>query len=316
MAAKIEEEIGKIVNSVETHMSKIYFGHNLVAKEIKEVDLGFVDLRPIEARRSAVIRTAEIDSTYCPDLESRAVEINGIPTIIMRKFDSSQGLDILYDQGKVTEEHGSQIGRLFAKAHSRAKTNTQISEIAYKSIFENWEELFFVSKSVANAVGNTITEENYSKVVNRIRKFLTENSTYFQERKNKNLMKQCHGDGHAGNMFVENEEVKIFDGIGFKDEFSFMDPISDVAFAIMDALARKRADVAKAIQIAYEKEISQSDPEGIERLLKFYICYRAFVRGQISTMIANQMAEKDEQEKMFKVARNYYNLALIYLPEA
>ncbi len=129
-------------------------------------------------------------------------------------------------------------------------------------------------------------------------------------------MKQCHGDGHAGNMFVENEEVKIFDGIGFKDEFSFMDPISDVAFAIMDALARKRADVAKAIQIAYEKEISQSDPEGIERLLKFYICYRAFVRGQISTMIANQMAEKDEQEKMFKVARNYYNLALIYLPEA
>lgn len=310
---KVEEKIGKIVNIVETHMSRLYFANYKVAKEIKDVDLVFVDLRSIEARRIAAIKTAEIDAAYCPDLGSMMVEIDGIPFIVMRKFDSSQELDRLYEKGEVTKEHAYQIGVLFAKAHSRAKTDDLISEIAYKSISANWEELFFVSKNVAMAVGKTITEEKYSKVIEGIRAFIAKNDSYFQERKNKGLMKQCHGDGHAGNMFVEHGQVKIFDGIGFKDEFSYMDPISDVAFPIMDALARGHADIAKAIKISYAVERCEADPDGVEKLLDFYICYRAFVRGQISTMMANGMSG-EEQEKMLQLARKYYDLAVEYLP--
>lgn len=312
---EVEEFIGQNVeNVIETHMSIIYIGHSLVAKEIKSVDLGFVDLRPIEARRITAMKTAEIDFAYCPDLESRAVEIKGSPFVIMRRFDSSQGLDRLYDDGKITAEHGKQIGILFAQAHRKAGTDIKIAEVAYQSIFANWEELFVVSRDVAQAVGKTISKEDYLIIIANIRAFMDENLSFFLKRRDGGFMRQCHGDGHAGNMFVEDGRVKIFDGIGFKDEFSFMDTISDLAFAIMDALARGRNDVAEKIKSSYVAERAE-DAEGVERLLGFYICYRAFVRGQINTMIGNGLVG-DDQEKAFQAARNYYKLAIQYCPRS
>lgn len=305
----IGEDVEKVV---ETHMSVIYLGYSSVAKEIKEVDLGFVNLRPIEVRRIAAKKTAEIDAAYCPDLGSRAAEIDGTPVIIMRRFDSSQGLDRLYDEGRVTVEHGRQIGNLFARAHQRARTDIEVADIAYRGIFANFEELFVVSRDVAQAIGKTITEEDYLVIVERVRVFMSDNLTFFIKRRDDGLMRQCHGDGHAGNMFVEGGEVKIFDGIGFKDEFSFMDTVSDLAFSVMDALARGRRDVAEAIKASYISARPE-DAEGVEKLLGFYICYRAFVRGQINTMIGNGLVG-EEQEKAFQAARNYYKLALEYCP--
>ncbi|MFA5013290.1 MAG: hypothetical protein WC520_01865 [Candidatus Paceibacterota bacterium] len=309
---EVKKIVGPIENIIETHMSKIYVGEGLVVKEIKAVDLGFVDLKSIEARRIAAAKTAEIDSAYCPDLGSRMVEVDDTPMIVMRRFDSSQGLDCLYERKEVTVEHGCQIGALFAEAHRRAKTNAQISEIGYTAIAGNWEELFSVTRDNAQAVDRTISEDDYCEIIRGVRAFIHENDPYFQERRDGGAMRQCHGDGHAGNMFVEEGEVKIFDGIGFEDRFSYMDPVSDIAFAIMDALARDREDVADAIRSSYVAARPE-DAEGVEKLLDFYICYRAFVRGQISTMIGNGMVG-EEQEKMFQVAGKYYNLALEYLP--
>ena len=308
----IEKIIGKIENTVETHMSIIYMGNKgLVAKKIKKVNLGFVNLESLEKRKETAMKTAQIDTAYCEDLGSRIVYIENEPMIIMRRFDSSKELSNLYNQEKITTEHARQIGTLFAKAHKKATTNTHISETGFKAISDNWEELFVVTRNVAQAVGKTISRKDYLAIVEKIRSFIFDNEIYFMSRKNNGFIRQCHGDGHAGNMFVEDGQVKIFDGIGFKDEFSFSDTIADVAFAIMDAIARDRKDIAEEIDISY-RERSQ-DSKGMDYLLDFYICYRAFVRGQVSTMIANEMEGK-EQVEMLEVARKYYNLAVEYLP--
>jgi len=310
---EVEAFIGEDVDHIgETHMSLLYFGHTKVAKYFKPVDLGFTNLCSVEARRTAAIKTAEIDSAYCPDLGSVAVEIAGNPFIVMRKFDSSKGLDRLYETGEVTKEHGRQIGIMFARAHKKAKTDEEISGIAYASISKNWEELFIVSRDFAKAIGKTISEESYREIISNIRAFIARNDSYFQARRDGGKMRQCHGDGHSGNMFVENDQVKVFDGIGFKNEFSYMDPISDVAFAIMDAIVRGREDIAKEIIDSYTVE--SNDIEGIEKLLSFYVCYRAFVRGQINTMIGNGLVGA-EQENVYEAARKYYALAVKYCPE-
>lgn len=310
--AEIKNVIGDIENTVETHMSIIYMGSKgLVAKEIKKVNLGFIDLISLEKREETAIKTAQIDTAYCEDLGSRVVHIANEPMIIMRKFDSSQGLDNLYEQGKVTIEHARQIGALFAEAHKKATTNAHISEIGFKAISDNWEECFVVSRDVAQAIGKTVSIRDYQKIVEKIRKFILDNKLYLISRRDNGFVRQCHGDGHAGNMFVEDGQVKIFDGIGFKDEFSFSDTIADIAFSIMDAVAKGKEDIAEEIKTSY-KEKSQ-DFEGIDRLLNFYTCYRAFVRGQVSTMIADGMEVK-EQAKMLETAKKYFNLAVEYLP--
>ena len=310
---EIKNVIGDIENTVETHMSIIYMGNReLVAKEIKKVNLGFVDLISLEKREETAIKTAQIDTAYCEDLGSRVVHIANEPMIIMRRFDSSQELDNLYEQGKVTIEYACQIGALFAEAHKKATTNAHISEIGFKAISDNWEECFVVSRDVAQAIGKTVSTRDYQEIIEKIREFIIDNELYFMSRKNDDFIRQCHGDGHAGNMFVEDRQVKIFDGIGFKDEFSFSDTIADIAFPIMDAITKDRKDIAEEIETSY-REKSQ-DSEGIDHLLNFYICYRAFVRGQVSTMIANEMEGK-EQAEMLETARKYYKLAIKYLPD-
>lgn len=310
--AEIKNVIGDIENTVETHMSIIYMGSKgLVAKEIKKVDLGFVNLISLEKREETAVKTAQIDTTYCPDLGSKVVHITDEPMIIMRRFDSSQELDNLYEQGNVTTEHACQIGALFAEAHKKATTNAHISEIGFKAISDNWEECFVVSRDVAQAIGKTVSTGSYQKIVEKIRKFILDNKLYLISRRDNSFIRQCHGDGHAGNMFVEDGQVKIFDGIGFKDEFSFSDTIADIAFPIMDAVAKGKEDIAEEIKTSY-KEKSQ-DFEGIDRLLNFYTCYRAFVRGQVSTMIADGM-EGETKTEMLETASKYYNLAVKYLP--
>lgn len=308
---QIEQVIGKIEKTIETHMSIIYLGDKgFAAKEIKQVDLGFVNLIPIEKRRDAVNKTAQIDKAYCPDLNSRAIEIGGTPMIIMRKFDPANGLDKLYEQGKVTLQMAEQIGNLFSEAHKKSKTDIQISEIGYKAISDNWEDSFFVVKK-ALAIGRTIAREDYDEIVKRVRRFLLKKRDYLLMRKNNGFIRQSHGDGHAGNMFFENGVVKIFDGIGFKDEFSYIDLVADIAFATMDALAHGRVDIAEVIVKAYTEK--SGDAEGINQLLDFYICHRAYVRGQCSTMISNGMIGESQKE-MLDAGRKYFDLALKYLP--
>lgn len=310
---EVEKIIGKIEAIKRTPMAILYLGKEKVVKEFMDKNFSLVDLRPLARRQDVVARTVEIDAVYCKDLRSRAVKIADIPMVLMRRFDSSGGLDKLYVQGKVTKEHAIQIGVLFAKAHIKARTNKQISEIGYKAISSNWEELFVTTKDIAKAIDRTIPQANYQKIVNKIRKYISTNTDYMKMRRDSGFIRQCHGDGHAGNMFIEDGLVKIFDGMGLKAEYSYADVIADVAFAVMDALAHGRLDVAEEIKTSYTKR--SGDIEGVERLLNFYICYRAFVRGQVSTMISNGM-ENEEKEKMLKSARKYYDLAVKYPPDA
>lgn len=308
---KIEQVVGKIDKIVETHMSLIYMGDKgLVAKEIKAVNLEFVDLIPIEKRRDTIEKTAQVDRMYCPDLNSRVIEIDGIPMIIMRRFDSTKTLDKLYERGKVTLKMAKQIGSLFAEAHKKSKTNIQLSEIGNKAISDNWEDSFRVVEK-ALAIGRVISSKDYEKIVKGVRSFILKNKDYLALRKNNGFIRQVHGDGHAGNMFVENGVVKIFDGIGFGDEFSCVDLVGDVAWAIMDAIAHDKMDIAETIVKTYTEK--SGDVEGIEKLLDFYICHWAFVRGQCSTIISNGMTGGSQKE-MLDTASKYFDLAVKYLP--
>ncbi len=309
---KIEQVIGKIDKIIETHISIIYMGDKgLVAKEIKAVDLGFVDLRPIKKRRESIKKTAQVDRIYCPDLNSVATEIYGIPMIIMRKFDPESTLDKLYEQGKINLEMAEQIGRLFDRAHRKSKTNIRISEKGNKAISDNWEDSFRDVREKALAVGRSISSEDYEKITKAVRDFILKNKEYLTMRKDNGFIRQVHGDGHAGNMFFENGVVKLFDSIGFKDEFSCIDLVADVAFSIMDAIAHDRVDIADVIKKTYIEK--SGDIEGVNKLLNFWICHRAYVRGQCSTMASNGMTG-ESQEEMLAVGSKYFDLAVRYLP--
>ncbi len=316
---------------IETHMSRVYLGRHEVIKTFKSIDLGFVDMTPLEKRRESCINTALIDTVYSPDLNTRVatvISLDGLDTVregvveesglgrseiikdyavVMRRFDSQSGLSVLYESGHVTDLHAKQIGHLLADAHRKAETSGGISRIGYVAITSNFDECFRITQGY---VGKSIFMADYDIIHSCYQKFVSQNAEYLRGRMDNGFIRRCHGDAHSGNMFVEDGRVKIFDGIGFKDEFSFMDVVADFAFAYMDAVVHGYESFAEVMKKAYVGKTG--DSEGVERLLDFYVAYRAFVRGEVTTMKALGMPDA-EKEKLFSEAGKYFELSKKYI---
>src|SRR5208282_6366635 len=70
----------------------------------------------------------------------------------------------------------------------------------------------------------------------------------------------------------------IIDCIEFNERFRYSDPVSDMAFLVMDLLFHGRPDLAKMFSAAYFQ--ASGDEEGLA-LLPFYTAYRAAVRAKV-----------------------------------
>lgn len=108
-------------------------------------------------------------------------------------------------------------------------------------------------------------------------------------------------------------ELLIIDRIEFCDRFRWADPISDVAFLVMDLQARGAWQLARCFAEDYA---SASEDHDVEYLLPFYVGYRATVRAKVAAMAAaepelSRRAQAAAREKAAARAR----LALVELAE-
>ncbi|MBI4101450.1 MAG: phosphotransferase, partial [Candidatus Nealsonbacteria bacterium] len=113
-----------------------------------------------------------------------------------------------------------------------------------------------------------------------------------------NRIKWCHGDLHSGNIFLAGKKIYIFDCIEFNERFAIQDVASDVAFLAMDLEFHGKKKFA---ELFVEKYLAETGDQDAAKLLIFYKCYRAFVRGKISSF----QNKKSEARKYFGLARNY-----------
>ena len=135
------------------------------------------------------------------------------------------------------------------------------------------------------------------------------NADFFAKRVAENRIKECHGDIHSGNIFVA-DRVYIFDAIEFNERFRFCDVASDIAFLAMDLDYKDRRDLSKFFVDRYVKYSGDNE---IEKLLQFYKCYRAYVRGKVTSFKLNDPnVNKTEKNEAKKVAQAYFALAADY----
>jgi aminoglycoside phosphotransferase family enzyme/predicted kinase len=112
-------------------------------------------------------------------------------------------------------------------------------------------------------------------------------SPLFLERKRSNFIRDCHGDLHLGNLFLDksiSEHVCIFDRIEFNLSFRFIDVINDLAFLFMDLKNQSlNAEAFRFLNVYLE---ITGDYEGLQ-ILNFYAIYRALVRAKVALLIKN-----------------------------
>ncbi|RJS85395.1 hypothetical protein CW702_01210, partial [Candidatus Bathyarchaeota archaeon] len=98
--------------------------------------------------------------------------------------------------------------------------------------------------------------------------------------------------------------------IEFNERFRYSDVASEVAFLAMDLEYKGRHDLSN---IFVQKYIEYSGDHELTKLLPFYKCYRAYVRGKVSSFKLNDpRIDPREKDSAIREAKAYFKLAVKY----
>jgi hypothetical protein len=314
------EEPQESIELVQTHISFVFLTQRFVYKVKKAVDFGFLDFTTLEKRRFFCEKELEINRRLCGDLYLEVVPINKSVSIRikgegetveyavkMRRIPQEMMLSRLLENGKVDKKLVDEIARIVAKFHSRPDTKGRISGFRRDPIVEtNWAENFV---QTVEFVDNTISRGEFDFIKKRIEDFIKLNASVFGRRMAEGRVRECHGDIHSGNIFVA-DRIYIFDAVEFNDRMSYSDVTADIAFLAMDLDFKGRTDLSDHL---VERYVAYSGDQEVPKLLPFYKCYRAYVRGKVVSFRLNDASISTEEKTLAaKEAKQYFTLSLEY----
>jgi predicted kinase len=127
-----------------------------------------------------------------------------------------------------------------------------------------------------------------------------------EARRMHGLVRQCHGDLHLHNVFLERGEPVLFDAIEFNDTLACVDVMYDFAFLLMDLVYRGLPAQANAALNSYLEE--RHDYRGLALLPLFLSC-RADVRAKVGVAAAAVQADPEAASRLRIDAKAYLALA-------
>ena len=315
-----DEDPGEI-ELCQTHISFVFLTRKFVYKVKKAVNFGFLDFSTLEKRRFFCERELELNRRLCDDMYLEVVPINksnGIKikgdgetveyAVKMKRMPQNKIMSKLLEENKVDNRLIGEIAKIIADFHAKAETNKRISEFGFlTTVGKNWTENFEQTKEY---VGKTLSEKEFKLIREKVETFMREQKPLFDERIAEGKIRDCHGDIHSGNIFI-TDKIYIFDAIEFNERFRYSDVAADIAFLAMDLDFRKRLDLS---EFFVKKYIKYSKDEELMKLLSFYKCYRAYVRGKVVGFKLNDPnIDLEEKKRASKEAKAYFKLASDYV---
>jgi aminoglycoside phosphotransferase family enzyme len=319
---KVYPEPAKRVELMQTQMSFVFLVGNYVYKVKKPVNLGYLDYTTLEKRRYFCEQEVKLNRRLCPETYLGVVPIirrkDGFIlggqgkaneyAVKMRHLPQERMMNILLAENRVSPEMVSGVAQRLADFHQKAETNTTISAFGdLPTIVQNTQENF---DQTGKSIGRTISQETYQHIKNYTESFIKENVSIFRKRIADGKIRDCHGDLHAAHICFTNG-ICIYDCIEFNDRFRYCDVASEIAFLAMDLDHYGRADLSRAFVNAY---VDASRDADLRKLLNFYKCYRAYVRGKVESFkLDDPHISAEEKTKVVVIARRYFELAESYI---
>ncbi|MBI2859543.1 MAG: AAA family ATPase [Chloroflexi bacterium] len=303
-------------------MSAVFLTGTYAYKVKKPVNLGYLDYSTLEQRLRFCKSELQLNRRLCPEayLEVGSIRrtssglcLSGEGEIVeyavkMRQLPLDRMMDRLLDMGQVTSEMVCLVARKIASFHATAATSEYINSFGELcSIRMNVDENFSQTET---SVGKAISQAQYEKIKRYSDLFLKSHAGLVHVRIDQGRIRDCHGDLHTAHVCFSGPDVCIYDCIEFNDRFRYSDVASEVAFLSMDLDKHGRHDLAQVFEDAYQE---MSGDLSLKRVLPFYKCYRAYVRGKVETFkLADCYLNEKERSNALDNARRYFDLAAAY----
>lgn len=311
----------RYVKHIQTHSSHVFIAPPYVYKIKKPVNLGFLDFSTLDKRRYYCEKEVELNSRTC-DAYLGVEEISiadgdlifgkGDDTVEysvkMRKLPERYFLKNLLKKNRVTEDDLVRVIEKLVKFYKRQSVKEEISKYGKaERIRINVDESLSISERF---IGKTISRATYDAIKFYNDMIFEKKSRLFEERIEKGLIKDCHGDLHLEHINISPKNVCIYDCIEFNERFRYIDIASDIAFLAMDLDFNAYSDLANFIVCEISKRM---EDENIFEIIDFYKCYRAYVRGEVESIRSDRPeipgkerdASKEKAKRYFKLSLNY-----------
>jgi len=331
----------KKVDLIQTHTSWVFLTGKYAYKIKKPVFFGFLDYTTLSAREHFCLEEFRINQILAPDIYYKVIPIvkkgskimlGGGRTpfkkkrlagvrplnqkdyydvvdyaIKMRELPQTAIMTHCLETNKITYSDVDEIARIIADFHSKSVSKPDFHKYGEREIIKyNWDENFAQTEPF---IGITISKKLFTEIHQRVQDFMQDNELIFRKRVRDSKIKQCHGDLHSRNIFI-SDKVYIFDCLEFNPRFAVSDVASEIAFFVMDLEFYQHKELADFFIGRYLRYTNDWE---MLKVLDFYKCYRAYVRGKVTGFNLNDRGmSRQEKRQAKKTAHAYFALAEKY----
>lgn len=305
----------------ETHISVVFLTDQYAYKIKKPLNLGFLDYSTLAQRQVYCQHELTLNRRLSSNvyLEVVAIHHDGQHytfaergpvveyALKMRRLPAERTLEALLAHGEVGPHTMDRLAHLLAdfhRTHTLPDTSTPFG--TQEHVLADWQENF---SQTADCIGGLIAPQTSTQIQHAVLTFLSRHAGWFAQRVETARIRDCHGDLRAEHIYLEEDQIHIIDCIEFNQRFRYIDIASEVAFLAMDLERLGYLDRAHHFVRAY---VQASEDLSLYRLLDFYCCYRAYVRGKVASIRLHEAPLPEERQRLEHDATHCFALAERY----
>ena len=314
------------VEMLQTHISAVFLAGDEVYKLKKPVRFSFLDYSTLALRRHYCHEEVRLNHRLAPtvylgvvpllraggDYHIREVVNMRDATVVeylvrMRRLPPERTLAALLAAGGVTKAGIHALAKRLVHFHHTAATKDAAVYGAPETIWQAVAENF---RETAPFVGRAISEQHYSRIQDFSHSFFREHQALLRQRIAQDRVREGHGDLRCDHVYFLDQGISVIDCIEFSPRLRTCDVASELAFLAMDLELQGAPDLAAELLRAYA---AQADDPDLFRLLPFYQCYRAYVRGKVESLKSQEPeVPAEERERARQQAQRTFRLAARY----
>jgi aminoglycoside phosphotransferase family enzyme/predicted kinase len=286
------------IQLVETHISWVILTGDFAYKVKKPVDLGFLDFSTLELRRRYCAEELRVNRRTAGELYLDVVPIG------QRAGGPQVGLEPAVEYAVRMRQfpHAARLDRCLRDGHLGAADMRRLAEsiAAFHAALpprRDSDPLYEIDRATRPARNNFVhldpaafddaTQQRLAVIEAWTLQQAEALAPEFGRRARGGAVRECHGDLHLENLLLQDGRFIPFDAIEFNPNLRWIDIANDIAFLVMDLMARELAGFAYTVLTAWLEATGAYDSLAV---MRFYLVYRSMVRAVVTAIRHRQSA--------------------------